>query len=140
MLLSTSPRSCASSRRGGGSRGRRARACARLIETLDLPPDFLEDLVADDLLDPWRGGVIGVKALRQKALERSVPDVAHVLSADLADGLGGRFEQLRLRHQGADLPALALLLEGGRARAQSFALVHHPFVLDEIPLMQVVER
>jgi hypothetical protein len=87
-----------------------------------------------------RAGVIGVEALRQKALERSVPDVAHVPRADLAAGLGGRFEQLRLRHQGAHLPALALLLERDGSRAQPFALVQHFSVLDEIPLMQVVER
>src|SRR5439155_15539088 len=106
---------------------------------------------------------IGVEALRQKALERSIPDVTHVPSAEIAAGLGGRFEQLRLRHQGAQLPALPLLLERRRSRvqllellhqqlpalplllerrrshAQLLKLLHHLPMLDELPLMQIIE-
>src|SRR5439155_14944654 len=122
-----------SSRRSGRSRRRRARALACVIEALDLAPDFLEDLVANDLLDALSGGVIGVEALRQKALERSIPDVTHVPSADIAAGLGGRFEQLRLRHQGAQLPALPLLLERRRSRVQLLELLHQQ--LPALPLL-----
>src|SRR5258707_6344981 len=127
-----------SSRRRGGSRRRRARALTCVIEALDLAPDFLEDLVANDLLDALSGGVIGVEALRQKALERSIPDVTHVPTADIAAGLGGRFEQLRLHHQGAQLPALPLLLERRRSRVPLLHLLHQQ--LPTLPLLLARRR
>jgi hypothetical protein len=46
---------------------------------------------------------------------------------------------LRLYHQGTDLPALTLLLDRRRSHAQSFNLLHHLLIMDEIQLMQVVE-
>ena len=46
---------------------------------------------------------------------------------------------MRLRYQGTELPALALLLDRGRSHAQSFDLLHHYLIMDEIQLMKVVE-
>src|SRR5258707_4295057 len=47
-----------------------------LIEAVNLDPDFLENLVSNNLLDAFSGGVIRVKPLCQIALERSIPDVS----------------------------------------------------------------
>jgi uncharacterized protein YerC len=63
-----------------------------LIEALNLVPDFLEDLVSNNLLDALSGGVIRVELLCQKALERSIPDVTDILTATIVAGVGGSFE------------------------------------------------
>src|SRR5262245_21119355 len=110
-----------------------------LIEAANLIPDFLEDLVSNNLLDALSGGVIRVELLCQKALERSIPDVTDILTATIVAGFGRNFEQLRLSHQGAGLPALPLLVDRGRQHAQSFDLLHHLLIMDEIQLMKVVE-
>ena len=82
-----------------------------MIEAVNLVPDFLEDLVSNDLLDAFSWGEIRVEPLCQIALERSIPDVTDILSAtSLVAGLGSRLETLRLCHQGTDLPALPLLV------------------------------
>src|SRR4029453_13727356 len=120
-----------------GRRSRSREAGASLIEALDLVPDFLEELVANDLLDAFSGGVVRVELLRQKALERSIPDVADIPS--IVAGFGRRFEQLRLRHQGTGLPALPLLADRGQQHAQSLDLLHDLPIVDEIQLMQVVQ-
>ncbi len=80
-----------------------------------------------------------MELLCQKALERSIPDVTDILTASIVAGFGNRFEQLRLRHQGTGLPALPLLADRGRQRAQSLDLLHHLPIVDEIQLMEVVE-
>src|SRR5947199_5002589 len=63
-----------------------------LIEALNLVPDFLEDLVSDNLLDAFSGGVIRVEPLCQIALERSIPKVTDILTATIVAGFGGSFE------------------------------------------------
>jgi hypothetical protein len=63
-----------------------------LIEVLNLVPDFLEDLASNNLLDALSGGVIRVELLRQKALERTIPDVTDVLTATIIAGFGSGFE------------------------------------------------
>src|SRR5262249_41918321 len=110
-----------------------------LVEAFDLVPDFLEDLAAHDLLEAFAGGIIGVELLCQIALERSIPDVGDVLTAGMAAGFGGRFEQVRLRDQGTDLPALPMLVHRGDQQAQSVDLFRHRLVADEVPLIEVVE-
>ncbi len=88
-----------------------------MIEAINLVPDFLEDLVSNNLLDALSGGIIRMEPLCQIALERSIPDVADVLTISIVADFGGGFEQLRLYHQGANLPALPLLLDRRRSRA-----------------------
>ena len=85
-----------------------------MIEAVNLVPDFLEDLVSNNLLDALSWGVIRVEPLCQIALERSIPDVTDILSATMVAGFGSGFEQLRLCYQGTDLPALPLLDDRGR--------------------------
>ena len=63
-----------------------------MIEALDLVPDFLENLVSNDLLDALSGGVIRVEPLCQIALERSIPDVTDILPASIVAGFGSSFE------------------------------------------------
>ena len=63
-----------------------------LIETVNLVPDFLEDLVSNNLLDALSGGVIGVELLCQIALERNIPEVTDILRATIVAGLGSRLE------------------------------------------------
>jgi hypothetical protein len=62
-----------------------------LIEAVNLVPDFLEDLVSNDLLDAFSGGEIRVEPLRQIALERSIPAVTHILTATIVAGFGSGF-------------------------------------------------
>ena len=85
-----------------------------MIEAVNLVPDFLEDLVSNDLLDAFSGGEIRVEPLRQIALERSIPAVTHILTATIVAGFGSGFEQLGLCNQGTDLPTLPLLADRGR--------------------------
>src|SRR5438876_7264246 len=110
-----------------------------MIEAVYLAPDFLEDLVSNNLLDAVSGGVIRVELLCQIALERSIPKVADVLTVTIVAGVCSSFDQLRLCHQGTMLPALPLLVDGAQKRVQSFVLRHRLLVADEIPLMEVVE-
>src|SRR5262249_17350996 len=124
-----------------GCRSRRRETITRdaIIEALHLIPDFLEDLVANELLDALPRSEIGVELLCQKALERSIPSVTGVLPAVVVAGFGSRFEQLRLRHQGTHLPALPLLFERGQSHPQPFDLLHQLPIVDEIQLMKIVE-
>src|SRR5262249_49875783 len=83
-------------------------------------PDFLEDLISNNLLDAPPRGAIRMELLCQIALERSIPDVSNgVVAGAIVADFGSSFAQLRLCHQGTDLPALPLLL----APAQSFDLL-----------------
>ena len=52
-----------------------------MIEALNLVPDFLEDLVSDNLLDALSRGVIRMEPLCQIALERSIPEVTDIRAA-----------------------------------------------------------
>src|SRR5262249_2539130 len=90
------------------SRGREAGGRDPLIEAVNLVPDFLEDLVSNDLLDAFSWGEIGVETLCQIALERTIPDVTDILT--IVAGFGSGFEQLGLCHQRTDLPALPFLV------------------------------
>ena len=81
-----------------------------MIEAVNLVPDFLENLVSNDLLDAFSWGEIRVEPLCQIALERSIPDVTDILVATIVAGFGSGFEKLRLCHQGTDLPALPFLV------------------------------
>src|SRR5207302_1225191 len=56
--------------------------------------------VSNNLLDALSGGIIRMEPLCQIALERSIPDVADVLTISIVADFGGGFEQLRLYHQG----------------------------------------
>src|SRR5262249_9511543 len=96
----------------------------------------LEDLVANDRLEAFAGREIGVELLCQIAFERSIPHVGDVLTASIATGFGSRFQQVRLRHQGTDLPALPMLIHRGEQQAQSVDLLRHRAVVDELPLME----
>jgi len=58
-----------------------------LIEAVNLVPDFLEDLVSNNLLDALSGGVVRVEPLCQIALERGIPDVTDILTTPLVAGL-----------------------------------------------------
>ena len=78
-----------------------------MIEAVNLVPDFLKDLVSNDLLDAFSWGEIRVEPLCQIAPERSIPDVTDILTATIVAGFGNGFEQLGLCHQGTDLPALS---------------------------------
>ena len=85
-----------------------------MIEAVDLGPDFLEDLVSNDLLDAFSWGEIRVEPLCQIALERSIPDVTDILTATIVAGFGSGFEQLGLCNQGTDLPTLPMLICRGQ--------------------------
>ena len=52
-----------------------------MIEALNLVPDFLKDLVSDNLLDALSRGVIRMEPLCQIALERSIPEVTDIRAA-----------------------------------------------------------
>ena len=80
-----------------------------MIEAINLVPDFLEDLVSNNLLDALSGGEIRVEPLCQIALERSIPDVADVLTIRIVADFGGGFEQLRLYHRIATMDPKAPL-------------------------------
>jgi len=63
-----------------------------LIEALNLAPDFLENLVSNSLFDALSGGVIRMEPFCQIALERSIPEVADILTTTIVAGFGGSFE------------------------------------------------
>jgi hypothetical protein len=62
-----------------------------LIEAVNLVPDFLEDLVSNNLLDALSGGVIRMELLCQIALERSIPDVSNLLTAIIVSFMSPAF-------------------------------------------------
>jgi hypothetical protein len=103
-----------------------------LIKPVNFVPDFLENLGSNNLLDALPRRVIRVEPLCEIAPERSVPEVTDFLTVTMITGFGRSFEQLRLCHQGADLPALALLVDRARSRAQALDLPYHLLILDEI--------
>src|SRR5262249_19113057 len=80
----SSRRRC-SPRRGAGGRD-------AVIEALNLAPDFFEELVSNSLFDTLSGGVIRVEPFCQIALERSIPEVADILTTSIVAGFGGSFE------------------------------------------------
>ena len=63
-----------------------------MIEAVNLVPDFLEDLVSNNFLDAFSGGVIRVEPLCQIALKRSVPEVTDFLIATMVTGFGSSLE------------------------------------------------
>ena len=63
-----------------------------MIEAVNLVPDFLEELVSNNLLDALSGGVVRVEPLREIALARSIPDVTDILTATIVAGFGSSFE------------------------------------------------
>src|ERR1700680_184569 len=108
-----------------------------MVEAIYLAPDFLENLVSHNLLDPGAGSEIRVELLCQIPLECSIPEVSNILSTTIIAGFG--FEQCRLCHQCTMLPALPLLVELLRKRAQMLVLLRHVLVLDKIPLIKIVD-
>ena len=54
-----------------------------MIEAVNLVPDFLENLVSNDLLDAFSWGEIRVEPLCQITLERSISDVTDILTATI---------------------------------------------------------
>ena len=103
-----------------------------MTEAIYLAPNFLEDLVSDNLLDPVPGGIIRMEPFCQIALKRNIPEIADILAATIIAEICSSFDQLRFRHQGTTLPAFSLVVDRAQNRAQ------FP-VTDEIPLMEVVE-
>ena len=63
-----------------------------MIEAANLVPDFLEDVVSNNLLEALSGGAIRVELLCQIALERSIPEFGDILTATIVAGFGSSFE------------------------------------------------
>src|SRR6266567_6730852 len=86
--------------------------------------------------------VVGVEPLCEIPPERSVPKLADIQPVGACKSFGQlpvSFGQFRLCRQSTTLPVLLMLINLTRKALQSLNLLHHLLVVDEIPLMEIVD-